>query len=381
MQKKIKYIGFYNLKELQYQRVGSHAAINKMDYITQALIELGYHVKIISPSWVIDAYNNAPFILSNKILKAEKKEILFAPSIGTSNKLTRAIKIIFTLLWLFFYLVINVKRNEKIIMYHSPWLVFPILLAKKIKGFYLILEVEEIYSDVSSLHSYFDSLEQKIFAKADSFLFSTELLSEKIALERPFVTIYGNYSFEEKTDRLQRTDNKIHLLYAGIIDFEKAGAFNAIEIAPFLNDNYQINIIGFGETKKLIERIAVINEFSSCKIVFDGLKINNEYSEYCRNCDIGLSTQKMNGAYLDTSFPSKILSYLGMGLPVVSCYISCVAQSKIADLVTYYKEDSPESIAKAVLNVTQINREDLILRIKSLDLDFKKNLEVILLKK
>ena len=89
----------------------------------------------------------------------------------------------------------------------------------------------------------------------------------------------------------------------------------------------------------------------------------------------------MSGAYLDTSFPSKILSYLGMGLPVISCYIPCVAQSEIADLVNYYKEDTPHAIAKAVLNISEINREALILRIKSLDLNFKKNLEVMLLKK
>ena len=381
MRKKIKYIGFYNLRELQYQRVGAQSAIDKMNYIAQAIIELDYSIEVISPSWIDDFSKKAPFVSSIKISESENKEILFAPSIGTSNKFTRAIKVIFTLAWLFFYLIMNVKQGEKIIMYHSPWFVFPVLLAKKIKKFHLILEVEEIYKDVGSLHPYFDSLEQKIFAKADSFLFSTELLAEKIALERPFGVIYGNYSVIEDKDLVKKTDKKIHLLYAGIIDFEKAGAFNAIEIAPFLNDNYQINIIGFGETQKLIERIAVINEFSDCKIVFDGLKRNEEYISYCKNCDIGLSTQKMSGDYLDTSFPSKILSYLGMGLPVVSCYIPCVAQSKIADLVTFYKEDSPESIAKAVFNISSINRDALFLRMKSLDFDFKKKLEVVLLKK
>ena len=212
MQKNIKYIGFYSYKELQYQRIGAQAAINKMDYITQAMIEVGYSVKIISPSWIADSSKNAPFVASKKILESEKKEILFAPSIGTSNKLTRAIKIIFTLVWLFFYLIINTKRDEKIIMYHSPWLAFSVLLAKKIKKFYLILEVEEIYSDVGSLHSYFNHLEQKIFTKADSFLFSTELLAQKIALERPFIIIYGNYSLVQDKKLVQKIDKKIHLL-------------------------------------------------------------------------------------------------------------------------------------------------------------------------
>ncbi len=378
MQKNIKYIGFYNLSELQYDRIGAQAAINKMNYIAQAMIELGCSVKIISPSWIADSSNNAPFIASKTISKAEKKTIVFAPSIGTSNKFSRTMKILITLIWLFFYLISNTKKGEKVIMYHSPWLVFPVLFAKKIKGFHLVLEVEEIYSDVGSLHPYFDRLEQKIFKKADSFLFSTELLAEKLANERPYVIIYGNYSVFEDDELIIRTDKKIHLLYAGIIDFEKAGAFNAIEIAPYLNDNYQINIIGFGETQKLIERIKMINEFSDCKIVFDGLKTNKEYIDYCKKCDIGLSTQKMSGAYLDTSFPSKILSYLGMGLPVVSCYVPCVVKSEIADLVTYYNEDTPESIANAVLHVSEINREALIIRIKELDFDFKKNLEAIL---
>ena len=365
MQQEIKYIGFYDLPNSKFKRNCALPAVNKMNYISQAIKNAGYKARIISPSWYDDSDTKASF----KGMTYQKTQnycnLTFLPSFGTSSKFTGYIKIIFSLTCLFLWLMVNVRRNEKILVYHSPWLALPILLAKKIKNFHLILEVEEIYCDVSSLHPYFDVLEEKIIQKADSFLLSTELLIDKIAKLKPYILIYGNYEIIE-TIATPPNDGKIHLLYAGIIDFHKAGAFNAIESALFLPANYVIHIIGFGEVDKLNKRIEEINKTTNCKVTYDGLKNGLDFVKFCQSCHIGLSTQKMDGDYLNSSFPSKILTYLSLGLKVITCNIECVKASKIGDSVFYYENDSPEFIAKAICEINSnldINTQKIIIKL------------------
>ena len=87
----------------------------------------------------------------------------------------------------------------------------------------------------------------------------------------------------------------------------------------------------------------------------------------------------MSGAYLQTSFPSKILSYLSMGLAVVSCYIECVSACRIGDLVTYYHEDTPEKIAEAIRSTSVQNSSTAILkRMEQLDDSFCADLQRLL---
>lgn len=358
MIKEIKYIGFFDIPSMNTNRVSSPAAVNKMNYICDAINNAGFNVLVISPSWRDDTKVGEAIFSKNEISVHKAKKVIFCPTFGTMNKLMLKLKVVYSLLWLFFFMLLKIKKNEKVLVYHSPWLALPVLLAKKLKKFQLILEVEEIYGDVSSLHSYFDKLEDKIIRCADGYLLATDLLVNRVDHDKPNVIIYGTYERIEKKSS-PPDDGKIHLVYAGIIDSEKAGAFNAIESARYLSDLYRMHIIGFGEVEKLLKRIEEINNDlgAGCKIVFDGSKSGDEFIEYCQSCHIGLSTQKMSGKYLDTSFPSKVLSYLAMGLCVVSGKINCVEKSKIGHLLNYYTEDNPEQIATAIKE-TNLNLSD-----------------------
>jgi hypothetical protein len=207
-------------------------------------------------------------------------------------------------------------------------------------------------------------------------LFSTDLLAEKLNNNKPFVIIYGNYTVPEKLAN-PTNDGKIHLLYAGIIDSHKAGAFNAIETALFLNENYMMHIIGFGEIEKLQDRIQEINKTSQCKVFYEGIKQGEEYIRFCQSCHIGLSTQNTEGAYTDTSFPSKILSYLGMGLNVISGDIKCVSSSSICSLVNYYN-GTPRDIAEAIITIDLKSSEYIKAQIQKLDNQFLKSINKLI---
>lgn len=371
MEKEILYIGFYDVPDSQEKRVCCPAAIDKMDYISDALNRAGYSVHHISPSWC--AASDGPWTWQKTIRLKGQKRLTLCPSGGARRKWLRNGTIVFALLWLLFYLIWHVRRQEKVLVYHSPWLSLPVRWAKRIKGFHLILEVEEIYGHVSSLHPCFDLLEYRLLHSADAYLFATDLLAERFGRSKPHCVVYGSYGVKDVVSK-PANDGRIHLLYAGIVDSHKRGAFNAVESTRHLSGKYVLHVIGFGDTATLAERISELNRAGECEIVFDGTKAGVDYLRYAQSCHIGLATQSMNGEYLESSFPSKILSYLSMGLQVVSCHIECVAKSPIAAIVTFYYEDTPKAIAEAIQAVGAPEPSDSRLLLSQLDRRFTEDI-------
>lgn len=380
MIKEVKYIGFYDLSDSKYKRVSNLAATSKMDYISEAMVEAGFRVHFISPSWLYDFNNgiNTKHLKQNTVNISDYKKVTFCPSFSTTTRVGRYIKIVLSLTWLFFYLLKNTRKDEKILLYHVQWLSLPVRWAKKLKRFHLILEVEEIYGDVSAIHPYFNTLEKKLIKSADTYLFSTDLLKNRIGGNKPYLVIYGSYKIYPQLSK-PINDGKIHLLYAGIIDTHKAGVFNAVNAAKYLSNDYVLHIIGFGKIELLKDEIEKANKRNDgCNILYDGVLSGDEYVRYCQKCHIGLSTQNMEGVYLESSFPSKILSYLGMGLNVVSGAIDCVIQSKIGHIVNYYTESTPKRISEAIKNTKIGNSHENIGTINKLNIEFVEDIKKIL---
>lgn len=378
MEKEVKYIGFYDLLNAKYKRNSSLAAVNKMNYIAKAMVGTGKKVKVISPSWYIDEH--VPTTKQQTISISENTLCVQSPSFCTKNKFTGKIKSYISLIWLFYYLLINVKRDEEVLVYHSIAIIKPILLAKKIKKFKMILEVEEIYTDVIDYGNHIRKLEFKMIEEADKYIFPTELLNESINIKnKPYSIIYGTYQVEE--DRKYKfDDNRIHVVYAGTLDPRKGGA-SAAAAAEYLDENYHVHIIGFGSKEEKQNLKCIINEVSQktkCTVTFDGLYKGEEYIRFLQKCDIGLSTQMPNAKYNDTSFPSKVLSYMSNGLRVVSIRIKALEKSMISDLLYYYDEDCPKAIAKAIKSINLSDKYDSRNKIKSLDKDFRLKIKELL---
>jgi hypothetical protein len=373
MSKKIKYIAFYNLEELKQNRASAPSAIDKINYIINSLNKLEYNVDLYSPSWIV----GKGFSFEKKIIK-NNNVFNFAPTLGSANKITTYLSILISWIWVLKIILLNTKKNETIIVYHSPWLSLPILIAKRIKKIKVILEIEEIYQDVENFSSFLNKQELKIIDKANAYILSTEQLIKRIKNEKPHIVLYGNYKIYEKKQENKFRDDKIHLLYAGIIDKHKAGAFNAIEAAAFLDNRFVLHVLGFGDVEDLQNRIQEINKVSNCLISYEGLKTGVEYIDFCQKCHLGLSTQNTQGDYVNTSFPSKILSYLGMGLRVLSSDIKCVSESKIGKLMFYYSEDNPQEIAKKINSIDFTSEYNSIELLKNLDKEFVLKLNAIL---
>src|SRR5699024_3951273 len=159
--KTIKYIGFYDTAVSQTDRVCNLAATNKMNYIADTLVEAGYKVQFISPSWMGDQ-TKVSFEMQKTVNIGKHKYVTYCPSWKTRSKIMRNIKILSALIWLFIYLLLTTKKNEKVIAYHVQWISLPVRMAKSIRKFDLVLEVEEIYSDVMVFNDRFVKWEKAL---------------------------------------------------------------------------------------------------------------------------------------------------------------------------------------------------------------------------
>lgn len=347
--KKIFYMAYYNSTNSSERRNAVLSSVNKMNYICEALENNGYNTEIVSASGATEK----KFCKSKKVKLTDKTTLKLFSSLPRLNRIVSVIDRVILKTKLFLYMIKNTNKDSIVMVYHSLGYMSLVKRLKKLKGFKLIIEAEEIYGDVIGDEKT-SQKEYEFFKIADAFIFPTELLSEKVNTEKkPEAIIYGTYHIEKELPKLF-SDGKIHCVYAGTFDPRKGGAIASAESAMFLDENYHVHILGFGNEKEKAEMLNTIDNISKkskADITYDGLLSGEEYIKFIQSCDIGLSTQNPNGKYNDTSFPSKILSYMANGLRVVSIRIPAIEKSAVGKFMYYYDEQTPENIAKAIKSI------------------------------
>lgn len=368
----IKYLSYYAQPNNNQDRNYVLSAKTKMDYIVSIFNKYGYDVRIISAS---PTRNSQKGFHGGLFKINEKTTLKMFYTFPWGNKIQKLLSVISMNLFLFFELM-KTNRNEKILVYHSLGYMTVVDIVHRIKGFHLVLEVEEIYSDVIGNPKQRNK-EIEFIRKADSYIFPTKLLSKEVnKAGRPEIIIHGTYNVEPDYN-CKFNDGKIHVVYAGTFDPRKGGAVAAAAAAEFLDERYHIHIIGFGsekEVKHIKDVIDNVSKNTSCTITYDGLKSGEEYIRFIQSCDIGLSTQNPDAAFNGTSFPSKILSYMSNGLRVVSILIPAIEQSAVGKYLYYYNKQTPMEIAKAIMSVRTDDEYNSRNIISKLSKEFENNL-------
>lgn len=374
--KKVYYIAHYdNADNKEQDRYYILAATNKMDYICQAAAENGFDVEIISAS-----ATKSPKNCRGQYRKAGDGVMLrlfYSP--GRGNRLKNILGRALIKLQMFFYILTKVRKGDNVAVYHSLLYMRTVSILKKLIGFKLILEVEEIYGDVLK-NEKAAKREMRYFRLADSFIFSTELLEEKInTADKPYVVIYGTYKTE--SDRNTKPDDgKIHLVYAGTFQNEK-GCIESVEAAKLLDGGYVLHVAGFGSPDDIRRVEQAVKEYkyeNGCQVVYEGLLSGEDYIRFVQSCDIGLAVQSPDAKFNKTSFPSKVLSYLSNGLRVVSVELDAVKRSAVSDFVFTCKNNDAQSVADAVRKAAKSDFADPRVTVDALDREFRKNLTQIL---
>ena len=374
----MKYIAYYDVPENKAEnRSYQLSAVNKINYVCKVLNRLGADVQIVSAS----VTENRKGCRGKTVPVFENTTLKLLPCLGMGSLPKRLLRRILGRMQLLWELVCCTRRNEPVLVYHALAYAGTIALARKIKNFRLILEVEEIYADVSG-NQRDRAWEFRLFELADAFLFPTKLLNEQVNTKgKPYVISHGTYLAEPDRNSKLFQDGKIHCIYAGTFDPRKGGAMAAAAAAEFLPENYHMHILGFGSDEEVASMRDMVDKLSgncACSITYDGLLAGEDYIRFLQSCDIGLSTQNPEAAFNATSFPSKILSYMANGLQVVSIRIPAVETSGIGPWMSYYDCQTPEEIAKAILRVRMQAVEDPREIIEKLDRSFVQQMEELL---
>lgn len=374
--KTINYLSYYAQPGNPDKRAVTLASNNKIDYISDTIVKNDFNVNIISASVTCD---------TEKAYRGKRIEIRKGlclktfPTLPRGTVLQKVFGFALTKICIICELL-KIKRGEKIIVYHSLGYMRMVNILHKIKKFHLVLEAEEIYADVIG-DAKLKNKEIKFLRSADSYIFPTTLLNQLINIEnKPAAIIHGTYNIEPKKEKLFN-DKKIHIVYAGTFDPRKGGALAAVSATGFLPSNYHIHIIGFGGENDIInlkEQIAKVSNKAKAKVTYDGMYSGEDYISFLQSCDIGLSTQNPDADFNATSFPSKILSYMANGLRVVSIRIPAIETSAIGKYMYYYDEQTPEKIADAIKSVEMNDNYNGREVISELDLQFQKDLKLLL---
>jgi hypothetical protein len=373
--KEIYYVVHYDEPEKEYVRNFSPATHAKAGYVSKTIANNISNVQIISPAL---PNSKGEYKSSNKTISKNIKLKLFS-SRHYNSKLLRLVRRITSKIKLITYVLKKVPRRSTILVYHSLDFMNTINFLTKIKNLNLIYEVNELYGDVKS-NKKITEKELKYIRKAKAFVFPTKELEEIVNKDnKSFAINYGNY--EIKKDYGERFDDeKIHCVYSGTLSIDKGGA-SAAAAGLYLNEDYHIHILGFGseeEKKNLEDKISDVNARSKCKVTYDGLMFGENFDKFLQKCQIGLSTQTLDNNFNDTSFPSKILTYMGNGLNVVSVNIKPVFNSKMAENITFYNEDTPKAIAEAIKRTSNV-KLDSRKTLKDLHVEFIKDFKKIIL--
>lgn len=370
-QGRLKYLAYYNTADGFEKRSRSPAACAVIDYVVDTIAENGQEIELISTSNT----EGRKSYCGKTIRISDKKKITYLRAFSRRGKIWNKFSTLLFIINRFFKLLFCIHKNDTLIVYHSLGFLKVVHFLKRLKGFKLILSVQEIYADVLK-NEKLKKKELKYFKIADSYIFPTELLNKTINTEnKPYVIIHGTYKVEQQIAE-KFNDGKIHCVYAGTFDPRKGGVA-ATAAGEFLDERYHVHIIGFGseeDKKLLITTIEKVSQKTECKITYDGLLSGEEYIKFIQSCHIGLSTQNPNAEFNDTSFPSKVLSYLANGLRVVTIRIKALETSAVNDLLYYYDENAPKKIAETIKQIEWTERYDSRQEIERLHGNFKKEI-------
>ncbi len=373
----VYYIGHYNCEQLASEkRIAAPPAMNKMGYIISVLSEITDKSIVVSPCET----------RSHSYVKGSMQDLNDHISIKTfdsfqnKNRIIRGLGHVITKNQLHRFLMKNVKSDDTVIVYHSLALMDIVKKLKNKKKCHLIIEVEELYSDVSE-DKELRKKEIDYLQIADRYIIITELLNQQVNLQnKPKIISHGTYQSVEKCGE-KFNDGKTHVVYAGSFNPVKGGALCAIDAAEYLDNGFVLHVLGKGsesETEVVKNRIEEISAKTECSIVFDGYKSGKEFDAFIQSCHIGLSTQQPDGKYNASSFPSKILMYMSNGISVVSIRIPAVDTSDVKDCIYYYDTPAPKEIANAIKQVPTDSFFDSSERLSELHKEFVNGLKSFL---
>lgn len=349
--KKVHYIGWY-ITPLDW---GTYKCaipgMMKMRYVADIIQEAGCDLHILSL-----ADKQSSRLYSGNNTEFEGKHIHYMAGDNAKGRITGKINKVIKHLSFVFYILFKTSEKDLIVLYHSYY--YTKILAK-LQLFIkrdIIIEVEEIYGYTAVGDAIWVDDEIAQLKKFKKFTCVNDGIPQVLGLQpEEYVVVYGCGIFNNRTvDRFD--DGKIHVVYSGTIENRKMGAPTAVESARCLSSDYVLHVSGYARNQNDViaikKRIAEINEeLGEERIRYEGFLSEEDLDKLLFKCHIGLSPNVLRPNFANSTFPSKIVNYMCHDLAVVISYATAY-DYPISEGWVFYHEQTPECIAKAVMEAT-----------------------------
>lgn len=304
---------------LMKKRTGAlHQPAQKFhDILVRGLHENGMKVKCISS---LPLYNQ-------KIFENQTKEIdngieyYYAPS--TKYKIKPLLYMIYV-----FFKVVSLLRKEKesvvICDILDVSIGFGALFASKICKKKFVGLVTDLPDDLVKQKNLFSMLSNYLIAKSDAYIFLSEFMNQKInKSNKNYVIVEGVVDKTIIPEKKEIIDEEVKkCMYAGALA-EKYGVKKLVDaFVSMNNENYILDIYGYGELENYIEEIA--NQYTN--INYYGLVSNQEIVEIEKKMDILINPRPSDEMFTLYSFPSKNMEYLSSGTAMLCTRLKCIPQ-------------------------------------------------------
>jgi glycosyltransferase involved in cell wall biosynthesis len=288
----------------------------------------------------------------------EKKGVFKASEQKINEKITiqylkgfqfnQILNIFIYFLYLIFYLS-KLKKTDKVIIYNFiPKQTLPILFMKKIVGFTLVAQVEELYSskNYSLLKNKLNQLvEWLAFRVCDSFILVNSLIKDERIKEKPFIISQG-YSFSKIDSLPKNSSNDSIILYSGRLDYE-GGVDIFLDSLKYLEKEVKVIITGKGMYESHIYNLTVPQNVT---VEYKGFVDKEVYEEILTSSTLCINPIRLNSEFSKMSFPSKVLQYLSFGNKVVSSNFGGLNDLPLTlkESIITYNNDDPKELANAI---------------------------------
>ncbi|MFB0713961.1 glycosyltransferase family 4 protein, partial [Buttiauxella noackiae] len=228
----------------------------------------------------------------------------------------------------FFYILINTKQKDKILVSSIPPEVLVLsLLISKMKKIDCVIDVRDIWPDAFPLKGVVANLFYRYCAtlykiafriKPCKFIYVAPSFKKWIEKYCPAENIvdmrFGPLGYDEKRWASLASKspewlntNRIKLVYVGYLESQ----FDITDVIKVVNKNvkYELLIIGNGSKQSYYQDISYKNE----RITFLGLLSPTDVSEKMKDCHVGVLPISKTA-----QMPNKLFDYLGAKLPILT---------------------------------------------------------------
>ena len=294
------------------------------------------------------------------------KQKLFLKGYDDSTDIVRSlsllnipvIKQLWTVVALYFVAKKYVKNSKGTVFVFVPYIVLhhtlPARLLKRRFGakVKVVTVVPDIFFPSSRVSIFLNRCAERNTAKGDAFVFYTEYMKDYLGVAgKPFVVIEG---FQTIRPLIKKTDDGVfRIVYCGSLNLNY-GVGRLVDAMKYLEEKVELHLYGAGNAEDYIEERRQRDE----RIKYHGRVPKAEAQKAVSEATVLVNPRNAtDGEYVNYSFPSKDIEYLGSGIPTILCKLPGMPKEYYG-LFIDGKDGYAKDLAEAIKRVYAMSEDE-----------------------